>query len=186
MELCRDRGPREPLRGAVPAAWLARREGVGVLSPNRPEVWMSQTATTGRRSLHRAPPDGIARGPPLCVQRGRAALPVRRSDLRPACGRAARELPVAARGVHVRSRGAGRGSALARGRDLRGPARAGAQRARRHELAALHRRNHRRAEGRRAARGAVAQMALAVSTGWIFPYSGVTSPARRSRTRPAC
>ena len=33
---------------------------------------------------------------------------------------------------------------------------------------------------------AVAQMALSVSIGWDLPDSGVTSPARRSRTRRAC
>ena len=133
---------------------LARREGVGVLSPNRPEVWMSQTATNvaGGRYTALHPMGSLADHRYACNEAELRFLCVD-PTYAPRAGELLESCPSLRAVFTFGSRGAGRGSARrSRAGIVRGPARAGTERARRDELAALHGRYHRRPEGGRAAR----------------------------------
>ena len=128
-------------------------QGVGVLSPNRPEVYLGQTAPilAGGRftALH---PLGLPRRPPVRLQRGRAALPARRSAVRRAGRPAAREVGRPRGRLHLRSVRRGRGHPPARRGRGSGGARPRPAWPRRRGVAPLHRRHDRRAQGGHAAR----------------------------------
>ena len=170
-------------------AGLEPGQGIGMLSPNRPEVWLGQSrAVHGRRPLHRAPPARLARRSPLRVRRGRAALPPRRSRATPSarrgCSRASASSSTSSRSGppsvgedldaarRRRDAGAARRRARTAPRTSRGCSTPAARPASRRPRCCPER--------------AIAQMVLSVLPAGTCRARCAISRARRSRTRPAC